>query len=93
MDGVADKAKIKPGQILRTKWGSTWWAVEVLEAQTDGKIKIHWVGWSKTWDAPKSRSELYMAPKSKKNKKGDAKKRPKSERRKNRKKAEEASKE
>ena len=82
---VSEDAKIKPGDVLRTKWGSSWWALEVLDVQEDGEIKVHWIGWNKVWDGPKPRNVLYMPPKGKKKKNRDGKKKPKAERRKKRK--------
>ena len=60
---VAADDKLKVGDKPKAKWGNRWWDVEVMSVQDDGKVKIHWVGWSSSWDESRARNTLFRAAK------------------------------
>jgi hypothetical protein len=41
---------LKAGDAVRVEWGGTWWPAEVVAVRKDGKVKIHYTGWSSDWD-------------------------------------------
>lgn len=53
-------APLTIGQDLQVKWQNTWWAGSVVRFEQDGKVRIHYFGWSDSWDEPKSRTELQL---------------------------------
>jgi hypothetical protein len=57
--GITEGTELKTGDKLLAEWNGTWWAAEVVQVQKDG-VKIHYVGWDKSWDevAPRSRLRL-----------------------------------
>ena len=40
----------KAGDKVDVDWKGTWWKADVVEATSEGKYKIHYVGWSTRWD-------------------------------------------
>ena len=75
---VTAKTKLAKGDILKTKWGSRWWDVQVLDLLENGEVKVHWVGWSTVWDGPKKRDILYFNRKESRKRKGNKNKKDKS---------------
>jgi hypothetical protein len=49
---------IAVGTRLEALWGSQWYPVEVLAIKPNGQIRIHYVGYSDTWDADVDKSKL-----------------------------------
>jgi hypothetical protein len=39
----------KAGDKVDIEWKGSWWQGEVLEVK-DGKYKVHYTGWSNSWD-------------------------------------------
>lgn len=55
---IPSDLKLPAGTRLRALYANQWKPVTVLSEQADGKIKIHWDGYSDSWDEGKSRSDL-----------------------------------
>ena len=49
---------VAAGDELLCEWAGDWQPVQVLESLPDGRIKIHWIGWSDGFDEVVSRSRL-----------------------------------
>jgi large subunit ribosomal protein L7/L12 len=49
------------GAPLKAEWGGKWVDVTVLDVKTNGKLKIHWEGYSSTWDEDRGRDTLLIA--------------------------------
>ena len=54
---VAD-SKLEVGQKLLAEWASKWHPVKVLAVNPDGRVKIHWEGWSNSFDEDVHRAKL-----------------------------------
>lgn len=51
------------GQIVQLKDNSRWVAADILELQSDGKVKVHPRGWNTpAWDKAVAREQLQLAP-------------------------------
>lgn len=61
VDGSGEITQATPltiGQKVETKWGSTWFASEVMDLLADGKVKVHYAGWSSGSDETVERTRL-----------------------------------
>lgn len=38
------------GDTVYLEWGANWYECEVLEVNSAGHPKVHWIGWSSSWD-------------------------------------------
>jgi ribosomal 50S subunit-recycling heat shock protein len=52
--------KLELNQVLQVEWGRTFWAARVLELLSDGRVKIHYLGWVASWDEVVPRSRLQL---------------------------------
>jgi hypothetical protein len=55
---VEEGTSLSPGTRLAAEWAGKWLPVDVLEVKSDGRIRIHWVGWSDQHDQDMLRSQL-----------------------------------
>jgi len=55
---VPNNARIPVGTPLQAEWGGKWLPVEVIAIAANGKLRIHWIGDSSSWDTDKARNEL-----------------------------------
>lgn len=63
-DQVTEVTELKVGDKLLAEWAGRWHSVEVLELRpSDGHVKIHWDGWSESWDEYMPRSRLRLPAK------------------------------
>ena len=70
MHGVSPSARpvtadtpLYVGQIVQLKENNRWVAADILELQSDGKVKVHPRGWNTTaWDKAAGRELLQLAP-------------------------------
>lgn len=60
-DAVAQDYEIKKGDKFQAKWAGQWYPVEVVSLEPDGKVKIHWVGYTDNWDQIVPRTELFRS--------------------------------
>jgi hypothetical protein len=51
---------LKKGQQLETQWGSKWWESQVIEVLPDGKVRVHYEGWSDNSDEVVARGRLRL---------------------------------
>ncbi len=58
LSNIPADLKIPAGTRLRALYANDWKPVTVLADQPDGKLKIHWDGYSDSWDEAKSRTDL-----------------------------------
>lgn len=65
---VKADTKLKPGDPVQVEWKKQWWLGSVVALQKDGKVKIHYFGWSFSWDEVVDRSRLRLFPESQKKK-------------------------
>jgi hypothetical protein len=49
------------GQILQVLWDGKWYHGEVMSVFTDGRVKVHYVGWDSKWDEIVPRTRLQLA--------------------------------
>jgi hypothetical protein len=56
---------LQKDQRLQTQWGSKWWDSKVLEVLADGKVKVHYEGWSDGFDEVVPRERLRFPANSK----------------------------
>lgn len=42
--------KFSRGDKVYLQWASSWYECEVLDVNVQGNPKVHWIGWSDTWD-------------------------------------------
>jgi len=57
---VTAETRLKIGQLLQVKWGDEWWAARVLELVSDGQVRIHYIGWSSSYDEVVVRSRIQL---------------------------------
>ncbi len=55
---VAADSKLEVGQKLLAEWAGKWHPVKVLVVNPDGRLKIHWEGWSNSFDEDVHRAKL-----------------------------------
>lgn len=48
-------------QPVRSYWGASYFAAQVLAVNPDGTVRVHYTGWSDMWDANVSRVNLRIA--------------------------------
>ena len=41
---------VAPGQGLEVSYGGQWYAATVVAVEADGRLRIHYDGWSDEWD-------------------------------------------
>lgn len=58
-EAVAEDFPIKKGDKFAAKWAGQFYPVEIVSVEPDGKVKIHWIGYTDAWDQIIPRSELY----------------------------------
>jgi hypothetical protein len=46
----AATAVFKPGDQVDVEWKREWWKAVVTQVSTGPRYKIHYVGWSESWD-------------------------------------------
>lgn len=56
---VANDYEIKKGDKFQAKWAGQWYPVEIVGLEPDGKVKIHWIGYTDNWDQVVPRTELF----------------------------------
>lgn len=59
-DRVLPDTPLVVGQDLQVKWGNTWWAGTIVGLEADGRVRVHYFGWSSSYDELKTRSELQL---------------------------------
>ncbi|MBI4028622.1 MAG: hypothetical protein HY360_26785 [Verrucomicrobia bacterium] len=59
---VAAATELKSGDILQVEWGGRWWAGSVVSLESNGCVKIHYIGWAASWDEIVPRSRLQIDP-------------------------------
>jgi hypothetical protein len=57
---VTDKTRLHPGDRLNIEWNGSWWAGEVVAANSDGTVRIHYAGWDSNYDETVGRSRLQL---------------------------------
>jgi len=43
-------AGLRVGDAVEAEWNGAWYPATVLAVQPDGRVRIHYTGWSSTWD-------------------------------------------
>ncbi|HEV7279818.1 MAG TPA: hypothetical protein VGN57_06350 [Pirellulaceae bacterium] len=56
---VALEYKIQKGDKFAAKWAGQFYPVEIVSVEPDGKVKIHWIGYTDAWDQIIPRTELF----------------------------------
>ena len=51
-------SKLEVGQKLLAEWSGKWHPIKVLAVSPDGRVKIHWEGWSDNFDEDVHRAKL-----------------------------------
>lgn len=59
---VTAESELGPGTKLEAEWARRWLPVEVLAVEAGGKVRIHWVGYSNSFDESVPRSRLRFPP-------------------------------
>jgi beta-lactamase regulating signal transducer with metallopeptidase domain len=59
---VAADTALFVGQIVQVQDSGAWYAADVLELLDDGQVRIHFRGWSDTWDKAVPRGQIQLAP-------------------------------
>jgi len=60
--GVTDETQLSPGDAIQGYRNGGWRDVTVLELLSDGRVKVHWVGFGAEWDEAIPRSRLRILP-------------------------------
>jgi hypothetical protein len=55
---VRAETQLRVGDRVQGEWYGYWWEAEVLAVRDDGKVRVHWTGWDKSWDETVPRSRL-----------------------------------
>ena len=55
---ASDAAAARPPSALEVLWNGRWYPARVVETRADGKVKIHYEGYSDVWDDWVSRARL-----------------------------------
>jgi len=58
---VIDNTRLNVGDAVDVQWSSSWWRGEVLAVLPDGRVNIHYVGWSSASDETVARSRLRLS--------------------------------
>ncbi len=53
------------GDTVYLEWGANWYECEVLEVNSAGHPKVHWIGWSSSWDEYFTPDKIRIARKKK----------------------------
>jgi hypothetical protein len=57
---VTDKTRLAPGGKVLVDWNGSWWAGEVISANADGSVRIHYSGWTGDFDETVARARLQL---------------------------------
>jgi large subunit ribosomal protein L7/L12 len=60
LEPVTSAVPLVKGAPLKAEWGSKWNDVTVLDVLSDSRVRIHWDGWSNTWDEDRDLSTLMV---------------------------------
>lgn len=58
---IDDATPLEVGQIVQVEDRRRWYAADVLRVNEDGTVRIHYRGWSDTWDGDVPRSRIQLA--------------------------------
>jgi hypothetical protein len=47
---ISDASSLHRGDAIYVFWNSSWWDAKVLAVEADGRVRIHYVGWSNSGD-------------------------------------------
>lgn len=59
---VDAETELYVGQILLVRDSNAWYPADVVELLDEGRVRIHFRGWSSSWDKAVARSVLQLAP-------------------------------
>jgi len=59
---VQRDAALESGMRFLKKYGATWYEVEIIEVRSGGRVRIHWVGWSNSFDEECAQTDLHEIP-------------------------------
>lgn len=59
---VVPTTPLQVGQAVEALWQGKWWSAEVLALDPDGRVRIHYVGYSSAWDEVVERSRIRIRP-------------------------------
>lgn len=51
-----------PGQVVQVEWGGQWYAARVLAIDPNGAFRIHYEGWSDSWDEAVPFTRIRISP-------------------------------
>jgi hypothetical protein len=58
---IGDHMTLEVGMPVEAHWGSKWWPAQIVQLIPDGKVKIHYDGWSDSNDEVLPRTRLRLA--------------------------------
>jgi hypothetical protein len=59
---INDDTPLSVGTMLQGQWAGIWWSAQVVAVNADKTVRIHYPGWSDSWDETVPRSRLRFAP-------------------------------
>jgi hypothetical protein len=57
---VAADTPLGVGERVVAEWQGSWWDAEVLTTYPDGTVRVHYTGWSPTWDETVHRGRIRL---------------------------------
>ena len=58
---VADDTSLAVGQIVQVQWGGGWYPADIVAAESDGRFRVHYRGWSDDWNETVPRARIQLA--------------------------------
>jgi hypothetical protein len=58
---ITNATPLSPGQHLHCEQDGKWWDAEVVHVMNDGRVKVHYTGWERSWDEAVTRNRLRFA--------------------------------
>src|SRR5688572_5274584 len=59
---VSPSTPLRKGTRVLVNWQGSWWRGEVLDVESDDRVRIHYVGWDSSWDETVPRGSLQVDP-------------------------------